>query len=203
MTLASAVALFAAMAVLAAVPSVSVLVVSSRAAAAGFAHGALAAAGVVAGDVVFILLALFGLVLVAEALGELFVLVKYLGAAYLVWLGIRLWRGRTAERPGHAGGGTSPWSSFTAGLLITLGDQKAILFYLGFLPAFMDMGAVTVLDALRVIAIAVVAVGGTKLAYAYAAGRLGARAGGSAALALRRAAAGVLVAAGLLLAARA
>jgi len=63
----------------------------------------------------------------------------------------------------------SAWSSFMTGLPITPGEQKAILFYLGFFPAFMDLKALTVPDALIVIAIAAVAVGGVKLGYAWVA----------------------------------
>jgi threonine/homoserine/homoserine lactone efflux protein len=85
-------ALFGTMVVLAAIPSVSVLAVSARSAASGFVHGALTTLGVVLGDVVFILLAVYGLAAIAELMGDRFVLVRYLGAAYLVWLGVVLWR---------------------------------------------------------------------------------------------------------------
>ena len=87
-------ALFTAMAVLAAVPSTSVLVVSARSASSGFRHGALTAAGIVLGDIVFILLAVFGLALLVEVMGPAFVLVKYAGGAYLLWLGAMIWRSR-------------------------------------------------------------------------------------------------------------
>lgn len=77
MTLGNWLALFGAMAVLAAVPSVSVLAVAARSVSDGFAHGAATAMGVVVGDVLFILLALFGLALLAEAMGDLFFLVEW------------------------------------------------------------------------------------------------------------------------------
>lgn len=162
------------MTLLALVPSVSLLAVSTRAASSGFRHGVYVTLGIIAGDTVFIVLAIFGLHLLAEAMGDSFVFIKYLGGAYLIWLGIRLWRASAAVTAGQMHADTSATSSFMTGLLITLGDQKAILFYLGFFPAFMDLRALTVLDALMVIAIAAVAVGGVKLAYAYAASRAGA-----------------------------
>ena len=64
-------------------------------------------------------------------------------------------------------------SSFLAGLLITLGDQKAILFYLGFFPAFVDLARMTFADTLIIIAIAAVSVGGAKLVYAWLAASAG------------------------------
>lgn len=165
------------MTLLALVPSVSVLAVSARAASAGFRHGAYVTLGIIAGDTLFILLAIFGLHLLAEAMGDSFVFIKYLGAAYLIWLGVRLWRSGAGAASAQTHADASATSSFMTGLLITLGDQKAILFYLGFFPAFMDLKALTMLDALLVIAIAAVAVGGVKLAYAWAAGRAGALVG--------------------------
>ena len=199
LTPASMAALFLAMLVLAAVPSLSVLTVTARAAAHGFAHGAATTAGVVAGDLVFILLAIFGLALLAETLGEGFLFVRYLGAAWLLYLGIRLWR----TRPRLTGEGrvtrSSLRGSFMAGLLLTLGDQKAILFYLGFFPAFLELDALTTLDVGLVAAIAILAVGGVKLAYAFAADRLGALSGARVGVVLNGLAALLLVAVGLFL----
>jgi threonine/homoserine/homoserine lactone efflux protein len=68
---------------------------------------------------------------------------------------------------------SSLWSSFWMGLLITLADQKATLFYLGFFPAFVDMTKITRLDTGIIIAIAIVAVGGVKVIYAAIAARAG------------------------------
>jgi len=187
-------ALFGAMALLAAVPSVSVLIVTARAASAGLAHGALAAAGIVAADILFILLALFGLALLADALGEAFQWVKYAAALWLLWLALGLVR--AARAPAAAApAAPTPASSFMAGFLLTLGDQKAILFYLGFFPAFLDLAAMTPLDAIAIVAIAIVAVGGVKLAWAVAAARAGAAAGPRLARALNIAAALALAAA--------
>ena len=171
MTFGSSVTLFGAMVVLALVPSISVLAVTTRSAASGFVHGVSTTAGIVVGDVFFIILAIFGLSVLAEALGRLFVLVNYLGGTYLIWLGITLWRSR--PKAVEEGGVTesSLLSSFLAGLFITLGDQKAILFYLVFFPAFVDLSALSYLDAGLIILIAIIAVGGVKLAYAFMADR--------------------------------
>lgn len=175
---ASTLALFAAMALLAAVPSVSVLAVSARAATFGFGHGALTTAGIVLGDLIFVLLAVFGLALLAEALGPAFVWVKYAAGAYLLWLGFVIWR--TRKRKAELGSEflASRLSSFMTGLLITLGDQKAVLFYLGFLPAFLDLSALGPADIGIIVGVTVVAVGGVKLGYAGAAAHAGRMFGG-------------------------
>lgn len=155
----------------ASVPSVSVLAISARSAALGFAHGALTSAGIVVGDMIFILIAIYGLSALASLLGEHFVLIQYLGGAYLIGLGIVLWASKPKAEGTKQSSAMS--SSFLTGLLITLGDQKAILFYLGFLPAFVNLSALSLTDTGIILAIATCAVGGPKLVYAF----LGERAG--------------------------
>lgn len=170
MTLSNIVALFGAMLVLAALPSLSVLTVVTRAISSGFLHGCLTAVGIVVGDIVFILVAIYGLSMIADT-GGLFVVVKYLGGAYLIWLGVSLWRLPAQAMEIETVQKSSGISSFLAGLLLTLGDQKAILFYMGFLPAFVDLSALSLGDTGLIIAIATLTVGGVKLGYAYMADR--------------------------------
>jgi threonine/homoserine/homoserine lactone efflux protein len=88
MTLISAVSLFLSMAVLAAIPSTSVLVVTARAVSGGFFHGAMAALGVVVGDIILIAMVIFGLGILLEFFGDFAYLSRYFGGAYLVWLGV-------------------------------------------------------------------------------------------------------------------
>lgn len=171
MTFSGIAALLAAMVVLASIPSVSVLAVSARSATSGFTHGAFTTIGIVVGDIVFIILAIYGLSFLAETMGSLFVLVKYLGGTYLIWLGIALWRLNTNPTEVEGEIESSLLSSFLAGLFITLGDFKAVLFYLGFFPAFLDLSNVSIIDTSIIIVVAIVAVGGPKLGYAFIADR--------------------------------
>lgn len=166
-------ALLGSMIVLAIVPSVSVLAVTARSAAFGFSHGLFAALGIVLADIGFILVAIYGLALIAEMMGDQFRLIQYLGAAYLIWLGISLWRADAKTRTTDDVSQSSFLSSFLTGFLITIGDQKAILFYLGFFPAFIDLSAMTPADTLIIIVIAILGVGGAKLVYAFLADRAG------------------------------
>lgn len=191
------------MVVLAAIPSLSVLTVTARAAAYGFRHGAAAAAGIVAGDLIFIAIAIVGLAALAAALGSAFVWIQYLGGVYLVWQGALLWRGALRKTPATAkpaaAGESSLGASFTVGLLLTLADQKAILFYLGFFPAFLDLKTVSTLDITIVLLITVATVGGVKLVYAALAARAGEWAGAGTARGIRFVAGLVMIAVGLAL----
>lgn len=164
-------AMFGAMLVLAAIPSISVFAVTARSASFGFIHGVFTTMGIVIGDIIFILIAIFGLSILAETMGSFFILIKYLGGAYLIWSGISLWRSQPETIETEKTTNTSLLSSFLTGLFITLGDQKAILFYLGFFPAFVDLPTLTYLDTGIIIAITIVTVGGAKLCYAFMASK--------------------------------
>lgn len=159
------------MAFLAALPSISVLLVATRAASLGLRHGLAVAAGVVLGDLIFVALAVFGLVVLAEAMGGWFVWFQYVAGGYLIWLGISLWR-RAPTAPAEPGAGrASLGASGAAGFLLTLSDQKAVLFYFAFFPVFVDVGALSWADVAVIAGITIIAVGGVKALYAYAAAR--------------------------------
>jgi len=167
MTFSTIVALFSAMVVLASIPSVSVLAVSTRSATSGFIHGVFTTIGIVLGDIIFIIIAIWGLSFLAETMGSLFVLIKYFGGAYLILLGIGLCRSKSKDLETEEVIEFSLLSSFMTGLFITLADQKATLFYLGFFPAFLDISKISYFDTIIIIVITTVAVGGVKLGYAF------------------------------------
>ncbi len=160
------ISLFIAMAILAAVPSSSVLAVLARSGASGFVHGACTAMGIVAGDLVFVAVAIAGLPVIASVTGEPYSLIRYLCAAYLLWAG---WRMLRSAGPGEVAGDfktASHGGSFLEGLLLTLADQKAVFFYLGFLPGFVDLASLRWTDVAVVMGVTLVSVGGVKLLYA-------------------------------------
>lgn len=63
--------------------------------------------------------------------------------------------------------------SLLTGAIITLSDQKALLFYFAFFPAFLDVTAISSTDIYLILLITALAVGGSKLGYAYLAGKTG------------------------------
>ena len=171
LTFTSIATLFGVMVIGAMVPSFSVFAVLARSAAFGFVHGVFTSLGIVVGDIIFILTAIYGLSVLADLMGNHFVWIKYLGGAYLIWLGTGLLRSETKANGVEMNSAHSLLSSFMTGLLITLGDQKAILFYLGFFPAFVDISKMSFSDTGIIVGVAIVAVGGAKLFYAFMADR--------------------------------
>lgn len=126
--------------IFAATPGPGVMAVTGESLGRGWREGLKLAAGLVAGDGVYLLLVLLGLAVIAERLGEFFDVLRYLGGGYLIYLGIRLWRqaGRVDETQMSP---ARPAAPFVRGFLISLGNPKVIVFYVGFLPAFWDIAA--------------------------------------------------------------
>jgi threonine/homoserine/homoserine lactone efflux protein len=96
------------------------------------------------GEALWLTLAAGGLAVVAQTFGAVFVALKYLGAAYLLFLAWRMWTAPAdpAEdaRPAGRRPGQRPWRMFAAGLLVTLGNPKIMVFYVALLPTIVDLG---------------------------------------------------------------
>ena len=128
--------------------------------------------GIVIGDLIVVFLALAGLGAVAQTMGPWFLVLKVVGAAYLIWLGIGLWRKQPQtldETPTAAGLG----NGIVAGLLLMLSNPKAILFYVAFFPTFVDVAALSLLDMAVVAVVVVGVVALSDLCMALLAGRAG------------------------------
>ncbi len=85
-----------------------------------------------------IALSMFGIGALLAANVGLLVLLKWLGGAYLVWLGIQVWRSPALSQSRTDAKLTSGRSLFQAGLLSALSNPKGILFFVAFLPQFID-----------------------------------------------------------------
>lgn len=171
MNIIEVITLFGIMVVLSAIPSTSVALVVTRSATLGIANGFAVAAGIVLGDLVFILLAILGLSFVAEIMGGLFTIIKYLGAVYLLWLGFSLLKlqGNTEIKANSTSKKGNLTSSFLAGVVLTLGDVKAIIFYVSLFPLFIDLSALKLTEIIIIVGITAVSVGGVKALYAISA----------------------------------
>jgi threonine/homoserine/homoserine lactone efflux protein len=121
-------------------PGPAVLYIVARSMEAGRRAGLVSVLGVHAGTLVHVAAAAAGLSAVLMASATAFAVVKYLGAAYLVYLGIRRLRERAA---GRALAGREPRPlrrTFVDGFVVNLLNPKTALFFLAFLPQFVDVG---------------------------------------------------------------
>ncbi|MCT8987110.1 LysE family translocator [Shewanella phaeophyticola] len=141
--------------------------VVSRSFSNGFNHGAALTLGVLLGDFLYILLALFGLAAIANAMDSTFELIKYASALYLCWLGISMLRATAHGIQLAVPPKVSLTKNLFTGIIIALSNPKALVFYVSFFPAFVPMTQVSFLDVIIIITIATAAFGSVNLTYAY------------------------------------
>lgn len=123
----------------------------ARAISGGFHAAWPLALGVVVGDVLWPLLAIFGVSYLVSIYADFLTILRYFGALVFVVMGVALIRHASVSlatdsrltKPGM-------WAGFVAGLLVILGNPKAILFYMGILPGFFDLSAISWPDILAI-----------------------------------------------------
>ena len=155
--------------VLAVTPGPGVFAIISRYLASGFKTTLVMIAGCITGDIIFLLFAIMGMSVIAQTMGTLFLLVKIVGAAYLIFLGIKIWISKPV--PAHLqqinGKKAIGYGNYLSGLGITLANPKVILFYCGFLPTFMDLPSMTGFDIFIVTIVLAMVLSVVLICYAY------------------------------------
>jgi threonine/homoserine/homoserine lactone efflux protein len=127
--------------VLIATPGQDMILVMSRSMTQGSAAGVATAAGVSMGLVGHTALATLGLGAILRTSEMLFLLLKLIGAAYLVYLGFQLLRNKRHELVVQAGANRSLQRLFFEGALSNISNPKIAVFYFAFLPQFVLPGA--------------------------------------------------------------
>lgn len=120
------------------VPGPAVLYITSRSIGLGRAAGLVSAMGIAVGTLVHVAAATLGLSALLVSSASAFQVVKYAGAAYLIYLGIRTLRGRDAATLDPSREPISLRHVFGQGVLVNLLNPKTALFFLAFLPQFVD-----------------------------------------------------------------
>lgn len=205
MSLLSLAGLATATLVLAASPGPGVFATVARSLASGFRSALEMIAGIVTGDLIYLMFAVFGLSAAARMFGEWFVVVKIGGGVYLIWIGAKIFFSKPSEEQKNGAVIKRARSeNFISGLLITLSNPKVILFYCGFLPAFTDLTVLSGDEVILISGVIATVLASVLAVCAYAASRArrllsGAKAAGR----LNRTAGCVMMAAGVALAAEA
>ena len=130
----------AASAVLVAIPGPTVLLVVGFALGEGRRSVRATAPGVALGDLIATSVSLAGMGAVLATSAMLYTGVKWAGAAYLVWLGVKMWRGANGAEPGAAMARRAQGLSrmFRQAFLVTLLNPKGLVFFVAFAPQFID-----------------------------------------------------------------
>lgn len=153
--------------VFAASPGPDNLTIMARAVSHGWASGLAYGLGTVSGILIFLAAAVFGLSVIASEMGVVMTILRYAGAVWLIWTGLRLWTAKPdtidlAERSRDRG----LLPAYATGVLLNLGNPKMPLFYIALLPNVVgaEIGLTLALElALVIIAVEAVVIAGHLL----------------------------------------
>jgi len=120
------------------VPGPGVAAVVARALGGGFMSAVPMVLGILAGDLIYLIFALFGLAAIATWFGPVFVIVRWAGAAYLLFIAWQFWTARPGSEQIRAKQ-ESGWKTFLSGFALTMGNPKTIVFYLALLPTVVPL----------------------------------------------------------------
>ncbi len=158
--------------VLAITPGPGVLYIVTRSLAQGRRYGLVSVAGVALGNLGNALAASLGLAAVFAVSALAFTAVKYAGAAYLIYLGVRMLRAPPAAREAMAPASASLPRVFRDGFVVALLNPKTTVFFAAFLPQFVSTNAAPIVQSVTLGALFVAIAAVTDSAYALAAGTI-------------------------------
>lgn len=171
MTIETWLAFAAATGVLLVIPGPTVLLVVSYALGQGFRTALPMAFGVALGDFTAMTLSMLGVGALLAASATLFTALKWMGAAYLIWLGIKLWRAGGAMQAAPRTDRVSALKMLAHAWIVTALNPKGITFFVAFLPQFLDPAADFWMQVLVFEATFIVLAFANVLAYALLASR--------------------------------
>ena len=138
--------------VLVIIPGPTVLLIISYAMSHGRKAASATVAGVALGDCTAMVASMLGLGALLSASSAVFIVLKWMGAVYLVYLGLKLWRAPVSGNMDDADAGQPVGESFSRIFahtwLVTALNPKGIVFFVAFLPQFLDLSRPTALQML-------------------------------------------------------
>ena len=137
------------------VPGPGVAAVVARALGGGFRGAFPMILGIMVGDLVYFMFAIFGLAAVAALFGPVFIIVRFAGAAYLLYVAYKFWTARPGSeqmKPKNEDG----WRTFLAGFSLTMGNPKTIVFFLAILPTVVPLNQMSPIAFAELTAIVVI-----------------------------------------------
>jgi threonine/homoserine/homoserine lactone efflux protein len=122
-----------------AIPGPAVIYIVTRSVSQGRAAGIASVLGIHVGTAVYVAATSMGISALLAASATAFLVVKYLGASYLIWLGVqKLRRRKNSEEPSAGTADTSLRRVFCQGVVVNILNPKTLIFFTAFLPQFVD-----------------------------------------------------------------
>ena len=146
MTLSNLLTYASALFVAAAIPGPGMTAIVARALGSGFRETFLMGLGLTLGDLVYLTAAVLGLSFLAQSFAAIFLVIKILGALYLLFIAWKLWTAGLISETIEARPPAGVLSAFLSGLFVTLGNPKTMLFYVALVPTLVDLRAIGLQD---------------------------------------------------------
>ena len=174
MSFEAAVTFFIAIFIFAITPGPGVFAIIAKEMVEGPKKCIMMALGMVASDLLYLQLACFGLATIADNWSDIFLIIRYLGAGYLIYLGYKMITAFTHNQPisNQQKSQQTPLTSFSHGFLISASNPKVILFYVPFLPTFIDLTRLHGSDLILISVLSSIALMMAIMLVAYSASRL-------------------------------
>ncbi len=149
------------------VPGPGVAAIVARALGGGFWSAVPMVIGILVGDLIYLIFALFGLAAIAHWFGPIILIVRWAGALYLLYIAYQFWTAKPGSEQIGAKKDASLWRTFLAGFALTLGNPKTIVFYLALLPTVVPLDQpITLLGFSELTGIVVIVLLGIGFGYA-------------------------------------
>ncbi|WID94451.1 LysE family translocator [Bosea vestrisii] len=152
-------------------PGPGIAAIVARSLSTGFPRAVPFVLGIAAGDLVWLAFSALGLSVLMQSFHGLFLVIKYAGCAYLIYLAWKLWTAPVKSlenQPAMRGEGVR---LFLGGVALTLGNPKVMVFFVSILPLIVDLQAITPLAFVEVAVLTMLIINTTLLGYAFAADR--------------------------------
>ncbi|MCV9938030.1 LysE family translocator [Boseaceae bacterium BT-24-1] len=152
-------------------PGPGIAAIVARSLSTGFRRAVPFVLGIAAGDLVWLTFSVLGLSVLMQNFHGLFLVIKYAGCAYLIYLAWKLWTAPVKsleDQPAMRGEGVR---LFLGGVALTLGNPKVMVFFVSILPLIVDLQAITPLAFVEVAVLTMLIINTTLLGYAFAADR--------------------------------
>lgn len=138
------------------VPGPTVTIIVANSLRSGTKAGLMTVAGTQAAVSTMVILLAFGLETIVSSYAVVLVWIKFIGAAYLVWLGLKLWRSSLQDtsvlnldnRTGNTPAPVNLWRFFWQGFGVLWSNPKAFVFFGAFIPQFLIAGSDTTIQVL-------------------------------------------------------
>jgi threonine/homoserine/homoserine lactone efflux protein len=153
MTLTTLLTYAAALFVAAAIPGPGMTAIVARALGSGFRPTFFMGLGLILGDLVYLTAVILGLAIVAQNFTTPFLILKYAGAVYLIYIAWKLWTAGLLAQDIVAKSAPGLGLSFLSGLLVTLGNPKTMLFYVALVPTLIPLTQIGATDYAALVAL--------------------------------------------------